>query len=82
VIGDDLTPDTLRDLCAQLGASQRAAAKLVGIHERTFRRMCRGTLPVTPEIVAKLRERVAARAADQVSAGASMLGNPELTRTP
>lgn len=57
-----LTADTLRELCAQLNVGQRAAARLAHIDEALFRRMCRGTRPVTLDVVVKLRDLVEARA--------------------
>jgi transcriptional regulator with XRE-family HTH domain len=47
--------DRLRALLASLGLSQRAAAALLGMDERTFRRYCSGDLPVPPHLYDRLR---------------------------
>jgi transcriptional regulator with XRE-family HTH domain len=47
--------DRLRALLASLGLSQRAAAALLGMDQRTFRRYCDGSLPVPPHLCDRLR---------------------------
>ena len=44
------TPDELRDRLDYLGLSQRGAARVLHIDERTMRRYCSGQYPV-PEVV-------------------------------
>jgi hypothetical protein len=45
-----LTPNQLRTVLARLGLSQRAAARLLGIDERTMRKYVAGDL-VIPELL-------------------------------
>lgn len=55
-----MTPTTLRQLISAYNLSQRAAAKIVGVHNVTFRRWCTGARKIGPlaeaAIVAKLKE--------------------------
>jgi len=46
----DHTPDELRELLAKAGLSQRGAARVLEIHEREFRLMCSGQIPI-PQMV-------------------------------
>jgi hypothetical protein len=45
-----MTPNQLRTVLARLGLSQRAAARLLGIDERTMRKYVAGDL-VIPELL-------------------------------
>lgn len=57
-----MTPDQLRKLLDRAGLSQRAAARLLGIDERTMRRYASGEYPV-PVVVEYAIRWVAAQAA-------------------
>ena len=47
--------DRIRALLGALGLSQRRAAGLLGMDERTFRRYCAGQLPAPIGLLARLR---------------------------
>jgi hypothetical protein len=49
------TPEKLRELLAQLGMSQRGAAKELGIDERTMRYWASGDTPIPPMAMYALR---------------------------
>ncbi|MDP2322589.1 MAG: helix-turn-helix domain-containing protein [Gammaproteobacteria bacterium] len=51
-----MTPTQLRAALTKAGLSQRGAARLLGIDERTMRRYCAGDLPVPRVVELALRE--------------------------
>jgi DNA-binding transcriptional regulator YiaG len=54
-----MTPDQYRDAIEQLGLSQVAAAKLLGVDERTSRRWANGERDVPPPAARFLRYLIA-----------------------
>ncbi len=49
--------DSLRALIDSLGLTQRDAATLAGINQRTMRRFCSGHQPIPNWLESRLRER-------------------------
>jgi hypothetical protein len=49
--------DALRALIAELGLTQREAAALAGINQRTMRRYCAGSETIPPWLSGRLRQR-------------------------
>ena len=56
---DQVRIDSLRALLDELGLSQRDAAMVAGINQRTMRRMCSGHQPIPNWLESRLRERIA-----------------------
>jgi DNA-binding transcriptional regulator YiaG len=56
-----MTPDEYRDAIERLGLSQVAAARLLGVDERTSRRWAKGDRDVPPPAVRFLRYLIATR---------------------
>lgn len=56
-----MTPDEYRDAIARLDLSQVAAARLLGVDERTSRRWATGEREVPPPAVRFLRYLIATR---------------------
>jgi plasmid maintenance system antidote protein VapI len=60
-----MTPNQLRTALARLGLSQRAAARLLGINERTMRKYIAGDL-VIPELLVWALRGLAEREQEQM----------------
>jgi transcriptional regulator with XRE-family HTH domain len=60
-----MTPNRLRTALARLGLSQRAAARLLGINERTMRKYIAGDL-VIPELLVWALRGLAEREQEQM----------------
>jgi len=56
-----VTPDEYREMIERLGLSQKAAARLLGVDERTSRRWACGERDIPPPVARFLRCLIATR---------------------